>query len=121
MRNSRQSYPAALLAGCAAVALSAGAFPARAASDPLQPNTLIVSSSTYNRTVGAIVKLKVGSTLANTATSTSKAVAGNSYATTWNNDSVDGSYGITSEISLIEINPASGAVQGVVKVPPARW
>jgi hypothetical protein len=121
MRNSRQFYRSAtLLAGCAAVALCVGAFPAHAARDPLQPNTLIVSSSTYDRTTGAISKLQVGSTLPSTATSTTQAVAGNNYVTTWNNATVDASYGVTSEISLIEINPVSGAVLGKIKVPPGQ-
>jgi hypothetical protein len=121
MRNSRQFYRSAtLLAGCAAVALCVGAFPAHAARDPLRPNTLIVSSSTYDRTTGAISKLRVGSTLPDTATSTTQAVAGNNYVTTWNNETVDASYGVTSEISLLEIDPASGGVLGKIKVPPGQ-
>jgi hypothetical protein len=121
MRNSRQFYRSAtLLAGCAAIALCVGAFPAHAARDPLRPNTLIVSSSTYDRTTGAISKLRVGSTLPDTATSTTQAVAGNNYVTTWNNETVDASYGVTSEISLLEIDPASGGVLGKIKVPPGQ-
>jgi hypothetical protein len=109
-----------LLAGCAAAALCVGASPARADRDPLQPNTLIVSTTTYDNTTGAIAKLRVGTTLPSTATSTAQAVAGNNYVTTWNNASVDPSFGVTSAITLLEIDPVTNAVQGKIKVPPGQ-
>ena len=120
MKNRRPFHRGALLAGCAAAALCVGASPARAGRDPLQPNTLIVSTSTYDNTTGAIAKLQVGTTLANTATSTTQAVAGNDYVTTWNNEKVDASYGVTSAISLLEVDPVSGAELGEIKVPPGQ-
>ena len=121
MKNSRPFHRnTTFLAGCAAIALCVGASPAHADRGLLQPNTLIVSTSTYDNTTGAIAKLQIGTTLANTATSTTPAIAGNDYVTTWNNDTADGSYGVTSEITLLAVDPASGAVQGKIKVPPGQ-
>jgi hypothetical protein len=121
MKNSRQSYRSAtFLAGCAAAALCVGAFSAHAAKNVLQPNTLIVSTSTYDRTTGPISKLQIGTTLPSTAASTTQAIVGNNYVTTWNNATVDPSYGITSAITLLQIDPASSAVQGKISVPPGQ-
>jgi hypothetical protein len=110
------------LAGCSAVALvlAGGLAPARAGGPQsvLEPNSLFLSSSTYDRTRGAIASLKVGSTLPNSATKTTKAVAGNNYVTTWKNASVDGSYGITSAIQLTDIDPATGTVFATIDLPP---
>ena len=121
MKNSRKLYHSpAFLAGCAAVALCVGASPARADRDPLQPNTLIVSTTTFDNTTGAVARLRVGTTLPGTATATSQAVAGNDYVSIWNNASVDPSFGVTSAITLLEIDPVSSAVQGKIKVPPGQ-
>jgi hypothetical protein len=121
MKNSRFSRNSTtLFAGCAAVALCVGAFPAHAAKNVLQPNTLIVSTTTYDRTTGPISKLQVGTTLPSTATATTQAIVGNNYVTTWNNSTVDPSYGVTSAITLLQIDPASSAVQGKINVPPGQ-
>src|SRR5580704_2469789 len=87
----------AFLAGCSAIALTVDLMPANAgkAIDLFSHKALIVSSSTYDRTKGAIASLTVGTTLPNKATSTTTAIAGNNYVTTWNNDTVDASYGVS--------------------------
>lgn len=83
----------------------------------LIPSSLVISSSTYDRTVGAIASLAVGSKLASSATATSKATAGNNYVTVWNNASVDGSFGVTSPIQLTDLDPTTGHILSRVAVP----
>lgn len=103
----------ALLAGCGAVAathvvLAEDAF--------LKPNSLIISSTTYDNTQGAIAALTVGSPIGTTP-SAPLAVAGNDYVNVWNNTTPDGSFGVTSAIVLTSINPNSGHVFGTLQVP----
>ena len=45
----------------------------------LVPRSLVISSSTYNRTVGAVATLAIGTPLAGSATATASAVAGGNY------------------------------------------
>jgi len=98
--------------------MSAVASPVARAGQPfLLPNSLIISSTTYDRSQGAVASLTVGSTLPNTAASTTAAVAGNSYPLVWNNASVDGSFGVTSPILLTDVEPHSGHVFGTLRVP----
>jgi hypothetical protein len=85
--------------------------------DVLNPNSLVISSSTYNASQGAVASLAIGTALPNTATATVPAVAGNDYVNVWNNASVDGSFGITSAIQLTDIDPNSGHVFSTVSVP----
>jgi len=109
-----------LLSGSSGVALAlvGGADPALARSPiALEPGSLVVSTSTYENTQGAIARLAVGTTLPDTATATTKAVAGNDYVNTWNNASVDGSYGVTSAIRLLDLDPVFGHVLHTVDVP----
>ena len=80
--------------------------------------SLVISSSTYERDRGAVASLSVGSTLPNTATATTPAVASNNYVTVWNNASVDGSFGVTSPILLTDVDPYSGRVFTRLPVPP---
>ena len=80
-------------------------------------NSLVISSSTYDRTQGAIASLAIGTTLAGSATATASAVASNSYVTVWSNESVDASFGVTSPIQLSNIDPTSGVVLSKVTVP----
>ena len=69
---------APLAAGCA-IALCA-AIPARADQPFLLPNSRVISSSTYDRTQGAVASLTSGVTqLANTKTTTVAAIADNTY------------------------------------------
>ena len=115
---------ALLLASCSVLALCqfAGIAEAGAAKNKLQiaHHSVVVSSTTYDRTQGAIASLTVGTTLANTATSTTAAVATNNYVTTWNNETVDASYGVTSAIQLTDIDAAGGHVRHTIAVPPGQ-
>ena len=90
------------------------------ASALLAPGSLVVSSSTYDRTQGAIASLTVGTKLANSATATTAATTGNNYVTVWNNEVVDASFGVTSAIDLTAINPTSHQILGKVTVPPSQ-
>jgi hypothetical protein len=107
---------APLFAGCA-VALWV-ASPARADQPFLLPNSLVISSSAYDRTQGAVASLTSGVTqLANTKTATVAAIADNTYPNVWANDTVDGSFGVTSAIRLTDVEPNSGHVFNSVLVP----
>lgn len=83
----------------------------------LRANSLVISSSTYDRSQGAVASLKVGTVLPNSATATTTAVADNNYVTVWNNESVDASFGVTSPIRLTDIDPRSGRVLRSIRVP----
>jgi hypothetical protein len=108
---------AAFLSGCGIFALCTTSTVARAEEPFLVPNSLVISSSTYDRSQGAVASLKVGTVLPSTATATTSAVADNNYVTVWNNDSVDGSFGVTSPIRLTDVEPHSGRVLRSVWVP----
>jgi hypothetical protein len=84
----------------------------------LVSGSLVISSSVYDRTQGAVASLTPGTTkLAGTPTATSTAVAGNTYPTVWMNESVDSSFGVTSPIQLIDFDPSSSNVLSKVTVP----
>ncbi len=121
--NSKLTH-ALLLASCSVLALSQSAALAHATAPThhlvLHHGSVVISSSTYDNTQGAIAALTVGSKLAGTATATTTAVAGNNYVTTWNNDGPDGSYGVTSEITLTDIDAPSGGVRATVSVPTSQ-
>jgi hypothetical protein len=95
----------------------ADATSANADEQFLKPGSLVISSSTYDPTHGPVAALAVGTTLPNTATATTQAVAGNNYVTVWNNASVDGSFGVTSGIELTDIDLNNGRVFRTIKVP----
>ena len=84
----------------------------------LVPGSLVISSSAYDRTVGAVASLTVGTKLAGTATATTSATTGNNYVTVWNNEAADASFGVTSAIQLTDVDPTSGNVLSKVVVPP---
>jgi hypothetical protein len=114
LRTKIQSM--ALLSGCGLAAV----FGSAVASDGdavLRPNSLIVSSSTYDSSRGAVASLKIGTALPDSATATTPAVADNNYVTVWNNDTVDGSFGVTSPIRLSVVDPENGRVIRAVRVP----
>lgn len=117
---------AVLLGSCSVIALCQAATLSQAAvrvATPhlvIQHNSLVVSSSTYDNTQGAIASLTVGTTLPDTATTTTHATAGNDYVNTWNNDGVDGSYGVTSPIQLTDISPINGQVLHTIPVPSSE-
>jgi hypothetical protein len=91
--------------------------PASADQQFLKHGSLVVSSSTYDSTQGRVASLTVGTTLPDSATATTKAVAGNNYVTVWNNASVDGSFGVTSVIQLTDIDLSNGKVFRSIQVP----
>jgi hypothetical protein len=105
-----------LPATCSALALCVSAA---AQADPpiLIPDSLVISSSSYDRTQGAVASLTVGTRLANTNTATTAAIADNTYPNVWNNDSVDGSFGVSSPIRLTDVEPHSGHVRSRIQVP----
>jgi hypothetical protein len=105
-----------LLVGCCAAAF---AYVGTAAADEdfLKPGSLVISSSNYEGWTGAVSTLKIGTPLANTNTATVPAVANNNYVTVWNNDTVDGSFGVTSPINLTAIDPNNGHVLNRRRVP----
>src|SRR5262249_226021 len=83
----------------------------------LEHGSLVISSSTYDRTKGAVAALAIGTTLPDSATATTKAITGNSYVTVWNNESVDASFGVTSPIDLADVDAESGRVMHRLRVP----
>jgi hypothetical protein len=83
----------------------------------LRANSLVISSSTYDRSQGAVASLKVGTVLPSSATATTTAVADNNYVTVWNNESVDASFGVTSPIRLTDVDPRNGRVLRSIRVP----
>jgi hypothetical protein len=108
-----------LLAGCGAAAF---AHVGTAAADDsfLQPGALIISSSNYESSTGAVASLQVGTPLANTNTATIPAIADNNYVTVWNNDTVDASFGVTSPIYLTAVDPHSGRELKRLGVPAGQ-
>jgi hypothetical protein len=108
----------ALLSGCGIFALCTSSAVARAERPFLHPGALVISTSTYDSSQGAVGSLTVGTPLPNTATATTPATAGNDYVHVWNNAAVDGSFGVTSAIELVEVEPHSGRVLHRLAVPP---
>jgi hypothetical protein len=119
MRTIRPGFHTALNFAVPSVLLmSAVASPVARAGQPfLLPNSLVISSTTYDRSEGAVAALTVGTTLPDSATATTAAVTGNNYVEVWNNESVDASFGVTSPILLTDIESHSGHVSGTVRVP----
>ena len=120
--TTRAMRPTWLLAGCSLVAICFSANLADAKAPFLKPNSLVISTSTYDNTQGAVASLQIGSQLpaakaAATCQPFSAAVAGNDYVNVWNNDGVDGSFGVSSAITLTDINPNTGTVNGSVAIP----
>ena len=114
--NTERRSP--FLAGCGALLVVTTVGAAHAAQPFLVPNALVISSSTYDKTQGAVASLAAGTTtLPNTATSTTTAISDGNYVTVWSNESVDASFGVTSPIRLTAIEPHSGHVFGVLDVP----
>ncbi len=108
---------AALLAGTLAAVGATGGSPAHANDHPwFLPGYLVVSRSVYVGTAGLIqpgvTQLPAGCVGANCM----PAVADGSYPGVWNNDSADGSFGITSPIFLDQITP-DGHLINTLRVP----
>jgi hypothetical protein len=119
----RQTAKKLILSGCGMIALCASSDIARANHDEesehhvLRPHSLVISSTQYDSSQGAVASLKVGTPLPNTATATIPAVAGNDYVDVWNNAPVDGSFGVTSAIELTTVEPHDGHVLNRLRVP----
>jgi hypothetical protein len=86
----------------------------------LVPKSLVISSSTYDRTQGAVASLTIGAKLAGSGTATAVATATNNYVTVWNNASADASFGVTSPIQLTDIDPMNATVLSKVTVPTSQ-
>jgi hypothetical protein len=110
---------AGLLAASAATAATAGASTAAPAdSGHLIPGDLLVSESYYTNDpniVAGTTQLPPGCTGTNCGT----AVANGNYPYVFNNDAVDGSFGVTARLYLREITP-SGRIQDVIPVPSSE-
>ena len=107
-----------LLMGCCGVIAISTASPAALADESLLPaGSLIISSSTYDRSQGAVASLKVGSVLPDSATATTTATSNNNYITVWNNETADASFGVTSPIRLTAVDPRDGRALRSIWVP----
>ncbi len=113
----RRAAVKSLVSGCGMLALCSSSGIARAEPFALVPGTLVISSTTYDRSQGAVASLAEGTPLAGSATATTPAIAGNDYVDVWNNDSADGSFGVTSAIDLTDLEPLSGRVFRRTSVP----
>src|SRR5271170_7871850 len=121
--DPRAAHRSLLLASGSLVALAMSAGIATAGDDGrgdgrfFDPGSLVISSSTYDPSKGAVASLMVGTTLPDTATQTTSAIADNNYVTVWNYASVDGSFGVTSPIELMDVDVFSGRVRHRLAVP----
>ena len=101
----------------AAAATGASAAPAAAGGRYLAPGDLLVSESYYTNDpniVAGTTQLPPGCT-----TGCATAVANGNYPYVFNNDTVDGSFGVTSRLYLRELSP-SGQTAGVIPVPSSQ-
>jgi len=99
MVNSLVHARAAAVTGCSALAFAVS--PVRAA-DLLGPNSLLISTTNYEN-VGPVAGLVANETPIPGGT----AVSDGNVNTVWNNASVDGSFGVTSPITLQDLNPTT--------------
>jgi polygalacturonase len=119
----RADHYSLLLASRSLVALAMSAGVATARDDRgdhrrfFDHGSLVISSSTYDPTKGAVASLMVGTPLPDTATTTIRAVSDNNYVTVWNNASVDGSFGVTSPIQLTDVDAFNGRIRHSLAVP----
>jgi hypothetical protein len=110
-------------AGAIAVVLFAalvGAYPVSAqnGSAYFYPGNLVVSRSVYvdtNSITAGVTILPPKCSLANCPTPVT-AVVSSAYPFVWNNDTVDGSFGVTSKIFLDQVTP-SGTLVNSLEVP----
>ncbi len=118
MRDLR-FYRYLLAAGCSGLALVVGANGARA-TDYIAGDSLLISTTTY-QDVGAVANLVAGQSLlpGSNAGQTSTAVSNGALNTVWNNASGDPSFGVTSAISLSDLNVNTGAVLASTTINPS--
>jgi hypothetical protein len=106
----------ALSLGCSALALSAAAGSARA-GDFIKGDSLVISTTTYQDTgtgPGTVGNLVVGTPIPGGA-----AVSNGNLNTVWNNAAVDGSFGVTSAITIEDLS-LSGATVGAKILPTSQ-
>jgi hypothetical protein len=120
--TTRAIRPTLLPAGCCLVAILASANLADAKAPFLKPNSLVISSSTYDNSQGAVAQLQTGSQLPSAQASTtcqpfSTAIAGNDYVNVWDNVGPDPSFGVSSAITLNDVNPNNGLVNSTLSIP----
>src|ERR1700722_2878555 len=113
------SCRAALGLGASALALTVGANAARA-TDFIGGDTLLISTTTY-QDVGEVANLVAGVSQLPGANAgeTSTAVSNGALNTVWNNASADPSFGVTSAISLSDLNVTTGAVLASTSLNPS--
>jgi hypothetical protein len=99
----------ALLAGCGFFAMVSA--PQAGAATLIEGGSLLISTTTY-QDVGAVAGLVAGVSQlpGSTAGATSIAQSNGELNTVWKNASVDGSFGVTSAINLVDVNASTGAV-----------
>jgi hypothetical protein len=109
----------ALTVGCSAFAIAAGASAARA-TDYIAGDSLLISTTTY-QDVGEVASLVAGQSLLPGANAgqTSTAVSNGALNTVWNNEVGDPSFGVTSAISLSDLNVNTGAVLASTTINPS--
>src|ERR1700678_2948980 len=114
-----KSFHLALTVGCSAFALTAAASAARA-TDFIGGDTLLISTTTY-QDVGEVASLVPGASLLPGANAgqTSTAVSNGNLNTVWNNEVGDPSFGVTSAISLSDLNVNTGAVLASTTLNPS--
>jgi hypothetical protein len=112
-------YRWALTVGCSALAVAVGTNGARA-TDYIAGDSLLISTTTYQDDVGAVASLVAGQSLLPGANAgeTSTAVSNGALNTVWNNEAGDPSFGVTSAISLSDLNPNTGAVLASTRINP---
>lgn len=112
-------YRHLLAAGCSALAVAVGANGGRAA-DYIAGDSLLISTTTY-QDVGEVAGLVAGQSLlpGSKAGQTSTAVSDGSLNTVWNNEVGDPSFGVTSAISLSDLNIHTGAVLASKTLDPS--
>jgi hypothetical protein len=109
---------AALGLGASALALAVGANAARA-TDFIGGDTLLISTTTY-QDVGEVANLVAGVSQLPGANAgeTSTAVSNGNLNTVWNNEVGDPSFGVTSAISLSDLNVNTAAVLASTTLNP---
>jgi len=113
------SCRAALGLGASALALTVGANAARA-TDFIGGDTLLISTTAY-QDVGEVANLVAGVSQLPGANAgeTSTAVSNGNLNTVWNNEVGDPSFGVTSAISLSDLNVNTGAVLASTTLNPS--
>ncbi len=110
----------ALVFGCSAAAFAVAAAEAYA-GNLINGDSLLISTTTYDDT-GAVAGLVAGSSLlpGSKAGQTSTAVSNGSLNTVWNNDSVDGSFGVTSAITISDLDATTAKTIGGVNIDTSK-